>query len=55
MKDGTQYLVAHNRAEVLRKRDLHAVGQTTPTWVAFDAPSSARPVVLNMENFQSVT
>ena len=56
MKDGTQFVVGSNRAEVLRKLDLHAVAQTTPQWVAFDAPSSpAVPLILNASNVQSVS
>ena len=54
MLDGATFLVASNRAEVQRKRDLHAVAQTAPVWVAFDVPASVIPLVLNVGNIASV-
>lgn len=55
MVDGTTFSVASNRAEVLRKRDTHAVAPTSPVWVCFDVPNSVTPVVLNISNIQTVT
>lgn len=55
MLDGTQFVVASNRAEVQRKRDRHAIAQTTPVWVAFDVPNSSTPIVLNVSNIARVT
>jgi hypothetical protein len=55
MQDGTKFVVSHSRGEVNRKRGRHAVAQTSPNWVAFDAPLTAVPLVLNVDNIQTVT
>ncbi len=54
MWDGSQFVVAHDRAEVLRKMDIHGIAQTMPQWVGFDQPLTAVPVVLNVGNIASV-
>jgi hypothetical protein len=54
MVDNVRYLVAHDRAEVLRKADIHAIAPTTPEWVAFDVPDSATPIILDVRRIQSV-
>lgn len=54
MQDGTQFVVASNAPEVLRKLDPHAVAPTAPIWVAFDQVGSGVPVVLNAANFLAV-
>lgn len=54
MNDGTQYTVAHDRAEIIRKMDPHATPQTTPRWVAFDVLTAAVPVVLDVAQVQLV-
>lgn len=59
---GATFFVAHSRAEVLRKIDLHAMPvppvttarQQPPCWVSFDLPNSgSERVVLNV--FQIAT
>jgi hypothetical protein len=54
MTDGATYTVACSAAEVLTKRDQHAIAQTVPQWVAFDVPLAAVPVILNVSNIGSV-
>ncbi len=54
MADGTQYLVAHSRAEVLQKLGVGAVAQASPHWICFDIPNATIPAVLNSDNIQNV-
>ena len=54
MKDGKQFVVAHDAAEVRRKMDNHATAQTNPPWVAFDQPLTPIPIVLDISLIQSV-
>jgi hypothetical protein len=54
MNDKLTFIVAHCAAEVRRKMDQHAVPPTSPAWVAFDQPSVAIPVVLDIAQIQSV-
>ena len=55
MQDGARFLVAHNVAEVKRKRDQHAVAPTVPAWCAFDVPLASVPVVLDVSLIADVT
>ena len=50
---GRQVLVAHTRAEVLRKTDGHALAPGTQ-WVSFDLPDSGLPITLSVARIQSV-
>lgn len=54
MRDGLQFQVAHNRAEVLRKLDAHVTPSGHPRWIGFDRPGAANPVVLNADEIASV-
>lgn len=54
MVDGLTFVVAHDRAEVQRKRDRHAIADINPRWVAFDVPNRAVPVILDARRIRSV-